>query len=682
VESAEIMTSTEDTTSINSVFYRAVTEMIQSDQIEKALDELKGFLELNTNDEIALSLYGSALMRNGETERALSTFKLITKEYPENAGAQANLAFVAMKTGDQNLAIESYENATRISPERFSAWIHLSKLHFDAGNFEAAVNAFDSAIKVDPLDQEFMQMQEAMQARDFVQTEHIAHSMLAKHPRHPRAILLLSVLARNAGAYEERIAMIEDGLNAYPANTNLRQAMVLANQDVGKFEIALEQAKLMVKIKPDHMTYWTLSRACDQAGDHIGALANAEKSASYLDTKFGELGKTDLLRGHALKVLGRRAESEAAYRASIHNTSGSGAGWWALADLKTYQFSTEDKRAMEAYANNENEPIGQCCQAAFALARAHENDDDHAEAFRWYEKANSLRRDRRFSAESNKDQFDTVIAEFDADMLVTQANPAPTGPTPIFIIGMPRAGSTLIEQILASHSQIEGTMELMNLQYAERAVKIAGQQKFSKDYPRSLGDFSADELSAFGQSYLEDTAVFRTSKPFFIDKLPPNFTRVGLIHKILPQAIIIDARRHPIDCGFSLYKQHFAGGHGYSYKLDDIGQYYNDYLRLMDHWDIVLPGKVKLVQYEDTVHDTENIIRQMLDHIGVDFEEACLRFFDNKRQVKTASSEQVRQPIYTQAIGRWQAVSEQLKPLIESLGEETLARFQGSKESP
>jgi len=256
-----------------------------------------------------------------------------------------------------------------------------------------------------------------------------------------------------------------------------------------------------------------------------------------------------------------------------------------------------------------------------------------------------------------------------------QAKPEPAGPTPIFIVGMPRAGSTLIEQILASHSHIEGTMELMTLPYLKRTIRMAGGRRFNKNYLQALREFSQAELSAFGQSYLDETAIYRTSKPYFIDKLPANFERIGLIHKILPQAIIIDARRHPMDCGFSAYKQHFANGQEYSYNLDHIGQYFNIYLQLMDHWDDVLPGKVKLVQYEELVRDTEAWVRQILAHVGVDFENECLRFYENKRAVKTASSEQVRQPIYTNSIGRWQTVSDRLRPLSDSLGEETMARF-------
>ena len=318
----------------------------------------------------------------------------------------------------------------------------------------------------------------------------------------------------------------------------------------------------------------------------------------------------------------------------------------------------------------------QRCQAAFALAKGYDNDGDHEQAFRWYRKGNDLRPDIDFSPIKNREFCDTSIAEFDADMLASQADPKPTGPTPIFIVGMPRAGSTLIEQILASHSLIEGTMELMTLPNLERTIRIAGGKKFNKGYPQSLRKLQSKELAAFGQAYLDETAIYRSSKPYFIDKLPPNFERVGLIHKILPQAIIIDARRHPLDCGLSAYTQHFAGGHEYSYKLEHIGHYFNGYLRFMDHWDKVLPGKVKLVQYENMVRDTENSVREILDHIGVDFEESCLRFFENKRAVKTASSEQVRQPIYTASVGRWRKVSNQLEPLIDSLGEQTMSRFQ------
>ncbi len=217
-------------------------------------------------------------------------------------------------------------------------------------------------------------------------------------------------------------------------------------------------------------------------------------------------------------------------------------------------------------------------------------------------------------------------------------------------------------------------MELVNLPNIVRRVTIDGGKR-KQSYPASLSGFSPQELAAYGQAYVDSTAIYRTNKSFFIDKMPTNFDKIGLIHMILPNAVIIDARRHPLDCGFSAFKQHFAGGHHFSYKLEHIGDYYNDYLRLMDHWHEVLPGRVLTVQYEDVVADTESVTRTLLEHCGVPFEESCLRFFENKRPVRTASSEQVRQPIYKKAVHYWQNFEKELEPLIASLGEKTLSRF-------
>jgi tetratricopeptide (TPR) repeat protein len=660
----------------NKHFYQAVNALIQNGQTEKALAELESFLDTKVDDEVALSLYGLALIRNGDTERALSTFKHAAEVYPDAVNAHENLAFIAMKAGDREQAIESYERTTRLSPASYRAWVHLGKLYFDAGDFEAALQAVDKAEKLDPLKQDFQQMQSVMQSEDFAKAEEIARLMLTRQPGHPHAIHALAHLAGMSGAHEESTQILSEGLEYHPANIRLREKLVGACEAVGNHVAALQHAKMLVRIKPGFMSYRILNRVCSHVGDYAGALSCVEKAAAYVDEGSEELVQLDLLRGHWLKILGRRKESESAYRDSIRHSPACGAGWWGLADLKTYRFSAEDKQVMENLAGDNNIPVNQRCQAGFALAKAYDNDGDHARAFLWYQKANNLRPDIKYSATKHRMSCQESIAEFDHDMLAEQARPEPAGPTPIFIVGMPRTGSTLIEQILASHSQIEGTMELMTLPYLKRTIRIAGNRKFNRNYPQSLRQFSQAELGVFGQAYLDQTAVYRTSKPFFIDKLPANFERVGLIHKILPQAIILDSRRNPLDCGYSAYKQLFAAGHDYSYSLENIGEYFNIYLQLMDHWDSVLPGKVKLVQYEEMVHDTENTVRGILDHIGVGFEQDCLRFFENKRAVKTASSEQVRQPIYTKSIGRWQTVSDQLKPLIDSLGEETISRFQ------
>ena len=312
------------------------------------------------------------------------------------------------------------------------------------------------------------------------------------------------------------------------------------------------------------------------------------------------------------------------------------------------------------------------------LAKAFESENEFNESFSWYKKANNLRPNLNFNQKDHKKFCEKIIDGFDSDTLKNQAEKQDNMPTPIFIIGMPRSGSTLIEQILSSHSQIEGTMELMTLPNLERKIIISGGQNFDKKYPESFRYFNQEQLADFGKEYINQTSIYRSDKPYFIDKLPPNYERVGVIHKILPNAIIIDARRHPMACGFSIYKQHFAGGHEYSYDLSNIGFYYNCYLEVMDHFKQFISEKIFTMQYEKNIHDTEAMTRELLDHIGVEFESDCLEFFRNKRAVRTASSEQVRKPIYKGSLEEWKNYESELQPLEESLGDQTIQRFNDS----
>lgn len=660
----------------HNAFYQSVTTLIQSGKYDKAIIDLEIFLGANPDDEVARSILGSALIRSGDQDKAIATLKHNITLYPKSFAAHADLAFVSMNIGSGKQAIESFEKATKLNQKFYQAWAFLGKLYFEEGQYEDALKAVDLAEKNDPLDDDYRKMQKFMRDGDFAKGEKIAREMLKKMPGHPRAGFMLAHIASKVEAHAERADILNHCLSYHPANLVLRKEVVLAYEEIGDYERALIEAKILVKTAASYLNHWVLSRVYGYLGDHENSLRSAEMAALSIDDNNDELGKVDLLRAHALRTLGRREESEAAYKSCIKNIPDNGAGWAGLADFKNYKFSADDKQAMESLITNDDMDDEQRCLAAFALAKAFDNEGHKEKSFVWYKRANDLRPDLKFTAEKNIKFCDNRIAAFDDKMLKQQAFPTPTGPTPIFIIGMPRAGSTLIEQILASHSQIEGTMELSTLPNLEQKIKISGGQKFKKYYPESLSQFSKKELSDFGQEYIDKTAVYRTDKPYFIDKLPPNFERIGLIHKIMPHAIIIDARRHPLDCGYSAFRQHFAAGHDYSYDLDHIGNYYNGYLRFMDHWGSVLPGKVICVQYENMVHKTEATVKSILSHIGVNFEESCLRFFENKRAVKTASSEQVRQPIYTKGIGQWQGLEEQLAPLIESLGEDTMARFE------
>jgi tetratricopeptide (TPR) repeat protein len=654
---------------------RTIAGLIKKGDAAAALTRLDFFLNSNPDDETALSLAGSAHMLAGDRDKAFESFEAAISANPESFSAHADLAFAAMKCGQSARAITHFTRATEINPDFYAAWSFVEKLHYEAGDYPAALHAVERSEALDPLDAEYREMQGELTAGRPAKAEKIARSMLKRHPGHPRGVFMLAHLANNVGAYEEGAKILKYGLEHHPANVNLRRALVQNLEKLGAYIPAEFEAEELTKACPDYLSWLLLSKVHGHTGAYDESLKAAEEAAKVVDPDSGELGKVDLLRGHALKVLGRRAESEQAYRDCIVNTPGNGAGWWGLADLKDYEFTEDDKRAMKAVANQADGDPAQRCQAAFALAKAHEVAGDTADAFKWYKRANDLRPNVEFDAEKNDAYCDRIVSGFDSDMLAVQAMSQRNSPTPIFIIGMPRSGSTLIEQILASHSQVEGTMELSTLPMLERRITIAGGKMFDQKYPESLANFGHEDLTAFGQNYLKETTIYRTDKAYFIDKLPPNFIRIGLIHKILPHAIIIDARRHPMDCGFSLYKQFFAGGHEYSYSLTDIGRYYNGYLRVSDHFDTVLPDRVFRVQYEDNVRDTEGVTRSLLEHIGLDFEPACLEFYKNKRAVRTASAEQVRKPIYDKAVQYWRNFETELQPLADALGPETLARF-------
>ncbi|MDH3442004.1 MAG: sulfotransferase, partial [Gammaproteobacteria bacterium] len=464
-------------------------------------------------------------------------------------------------------------------------------------------------------------------------------------------------------------------IEIYPCDLNLRAGLVSSLDEIGKYERSIIEAKQVANLDPDSYAPWSIvGRAHGNCGQYEEGLAAYDRALALAVGDKKESANIELLRGHFLKVLGRYDESISAYRQSVDLVDYNGAGWWGLADMKTHRFSSDDAARMQRLAENRAFKPEQRTQAAFALGKALEDDGQFADAFNWYRRANALRTDISFDPDVNRKGIDTLISTFDNSLLDSGVSTEDSGPTPVFIVGLPRSGSTLIEQILASHSQIEGTMELVNLPNIVRLMTIAGG-KHKRPYPASVSGFSQPELAEYGRTYLDSTAIYRTDKPYFIDKLPTNFDKVGLIHMILPRAIIIDARRHPLDCGLSCYKQHFAGGHHFSYNLEHIGHYYNDYLRLMDHWDTVLPGKVQCVQYESMISKTEKTVRNLLDHCGVPFEDACLRFFENKRAVRTASSEQVRQPIYDKSVRYWKNFESELEPLSQALGEATLARF-------
>ncbi len=491
--------------------------------------------------------------------------------------------------------------------------------------------------------------------------EPLLRSHLRDAPTDVAAIRMMAELAARVGRLKDSEGLLRRALELTPdfgaARANL--ATVLYKQN--RFPEALEQLDLVLAVEGDNPVQQNLKAA---ALGRIGGYAEAIALYQELTTRFPDHAKLWMSYGHMLKTVGDQDESVAAYRRALAVEPTLGEVWWSLANLKTTTFFDEDVDAMEAALKSPDLGPEDAFHLHFALGKAMEERADHDAAFAHYALGNALR-----SAELQHDpqiisrQVEKVIAQFTPAFLDARQGQGHDAPDPIFIIGMPRAGSTLIEQILASHSMVEGTMELPDI------PAMAMREGRGSDWIDALASWSADDVQRLGAEFIERTRIQRkTEKPFFIDKLPNNWSYLGFIRMILPNAKIIDARRHPLDCCFSNYRQHFAKGQAFSYDLSHMGQYYADYVRAMAHFDAVAPGYVYRVIHEQLLEDPEGEIRALLDFLNLPFEADCLNFHQNKRAVRTASSEQVRRPINRDGVDQWKPYEAHLAQLKRALG--------------
>jgi tetratricopeptide (TPR) repeat protein len=500
----------------------------------------------------------------------------------------------------------------------------------------------------------------------------VAHSLLsgllAKRPNEPDALRMFADLAARTGRHNDAERLLARCLALTPGLSAARCAYAIALHQQGKTLETIAQTDILLASDPSHAVCRNLrAAALMRAGEYA---QSADAYRQVLQTHPG-LALTWMAYGHALKTLGRQAEAIGAYRESVRLRPGLGEAWWSLANLKTVALGPADIALMDAELANAVAEDEDRFHLQFALGKACEDAGDFEGAFRFYDQGNALRRaDLDYDADETSGQVARTKALLSASFFAGHAGQGSLRSDPIFIVGLPRSGSTLIEQILASHSQVEGTQELPDIEAL--ADRLAGYPRRPSEgaYPDVLAALPAAELAALGEEYLQRAVVYRkTAAPVFIDKTPNNFAHIGLIQLILPNARIIDVRRHPVGCCFSAFKQHFAIGQPFTYSLSDLARYYRDYVELMAHVDTVLPGRVHRVIYEQLVADPEAEVRRLLDHCGLAFEDGCLRFYENPRAVRTASSEQVRRPIFTDATDHWRHFQPWLGPLIEGLGE-------------
>jgi tetratricopeptide (TPR) repeat protein len=525
------------------------------------------------------------------------------------------------------------------------------------------VTSLDQALARATRDPALLLAAQALLANDLSAAERILRPHLHGDPFDVAAIRMLAEVAGRIGRYGDAEKLLRRALELAPDFTAARVNLATALYRQNRAGEALETLATLLDQEPDNAGGQNLKAA---ALSRVGAYEEA--AALYADVlaKHPDQPKVWMSYGHVLKTAGRTDEGIAAYRRALALAPTLGEVWWSLANLKTVKLERDDVAAMAAALAEAGISEQDRLHLHFALGKALEDAGDAEASFGHYAEGNRIRHAQvGYDPEETSRHVARAEALFTPDFFAARAGQGCPAPDPIFVLGMPRSGSTLVEQILASHPLVEGTMELPDIPLLAR--RAAG--KVEAEWAGRIADLPSGELRALGEEYLERTRIQRREeRPFFIDKMPNNWVHVGLIHLILPNAKIVDARRHPLDCCFSNFKQHYARGQGFSYSLTDMGRYYADYVRLMAHFDRALPGRIHRVIHERLLDDPEGEVRALLAYLGLDFDPACLAFHENRRAVRTASSEQVRRPLNREGQDQWQPFEQWLGLLKDALG--------------
>ncbi|HXA35850.1 MAG TPA: sulfotransferase [Steroidobacteraceae bacterium] len=640
---------------------------LRAGEILIAERELRQMRAAQPGERTSLHLLGVLLLAQGKIPAAVESLERVIDDEPEFVHARRDLARAYRAAGRAAAALEEVRKVLRAAPSLAPAWLTLGDILVDLGKFQPAASAFRLAQSLDPNRSRVTSAWDACRAGDCSDAERLFKELLHEDASHPGVLCGLAAAYMSDGRVQEAECLLRHALvqTAHaPSVWRLLGQVYLEQSRLAEAETAIQRC---LKIEPRDAQSWVaLACTCSRLMRPEAALA-AYQRAECIDPK---LKLVHLSIGHLFKALGRRTACERVYHECIAQEPGE--AYWSLADLKDYAFSAAEIASMEALAAAPGDEHN-AALLHFSLGRAYEQKDHAKRAFSHYAMANRLRRAQK---PFDYDAFDLkcrrLIASLDRDFFAANQGSGDPDDSPIFIVGLPRSGSTLIEQIIASHSRVEGTMELPNILNYVRELEHLDSQ--ADAYPESLRSAPRVVLEALGRRYLAETRPLRTGRARFIDKLPNNFSHIGLIHAILPNATIVDVRRHPMDACFSCFKQYFASGQSFSYDLSGLGRYYRQYLAVMDHWDAVLPGKVLHLSYEDLIRAPEKVIRRLLAHCGLPFEDACLRFHETRRAVRTASSEQVRKPLYASGVGHWRRFEHELEPLRQSLGD-CLARF-------
>jgi len=645
---------------------QAQSEM-QAGRFQAAAVIVQAMLALDPADQDALYMAAVAARYLGQYEIAGDHLRALKQVAPEYGRAFQEEGHLLQAMGELTRALTAYQTATRYNPALVASWQAQADVLKANGQPAKSDLALAQLQRIKALPRELLAVTNHIHEGRVLRAEEIVRAFLQKHSHHIEGMRLLADIGSRLGVHEDADFLLETAIELDPENIQLRIDHIQVLRKRQKYAQALAQAKALRARDPESPVFQSLfAIESMQAGDYETALEAFDEVLTTLPNDPSTLTS----RGHALKTYGRSDNAITSYQAALQADRYNGDAWYALANLKTYRFSDDEVQHMQSAQLSQDLTFMSRVHIAFALGKAFEDRREYQAAFENYRTGNALKQKQtRYTTDHMQSEFDAQKTYCSEDVLKAQGGKGSAAPDPIFIVGLPRAGSTLIEQILASHSQVDGTLELPNI--LSLAHRLRGRKLVSdRDrYPRVLADLSSDELRAMGEDYIEQTRIHRQGAAFFTDKMPNNFRHIGLIHLILPNAKIIDARRAPLDCCWSGYKQLFAEGQEFTYGLEEIGHYYRGYVDLMDHWDAVLPeGRILRVQHEHVLGDLEGQVRRLLDYCDLPFERACVEFHKTDRAVRTASSEQVRQPINRSGQDQWMPFEPFLDPLKQALG--------------
>ena len=641
------------------------TQAVKENRFQDALKVLEISLTEHPDHIDSLYLAGVCSRYLKKYDESKKYIESLLSYAPDMGRAYQELAHINRDMGNEEKAISNYRQACELNPALLSSWVSLFEYFQKNNNKPASDHAIEQINKLKSLPNILLYIDQIMNEGRLGVAELKCREFLKKNPTHTYAMSQLSEIANRLGHFDDAEILLEKAVQFKPDDGELRMKYALILRKKQKFAKTMEQVNILCDKYPDNLAYQA-QKASEimQNGDHEDAIGLFDKILEKNPHNFS----TYTSKGHAEKTLGRSEDAIKSYQSAYKIRPDHGEAFFSLANLKTYSFSDPELTNMKEQIQRVDLSLRDKAYFHFALAQGYEANKQYDDAFFHLKNGNQIKRDQsKYSIERMDDELQAQIDVCNEEFFENIGQGGNTTKDPIFILGLPRAGSTLIEQILASHSMIDGTLELPNI--LSLAQSLRGGDIYGKlgNYPKSMQNLTLDQRDDMGKKFIEDTQMHRDKAPMFTDKMPNNFRHIGLIHLIMPNAKIIDARRYPLDCCFSMFKQLFAQGQEFTYGLEEAASYYNSYVKLMDHWDQVIPNKVLRVNNEDVINDLEGQVKRILNYIEVPFEEGCISFHETDRSVRTASSEQVRQPINKKGMGRWKPYAKHLKPLVDTL---------------